>query len=151
MNALLVGVLTMGMAADDYWVQRSDAELQVVVEAACKASQQDKKPVLLAFSAPWCGDCQMVRKLETEAPLQTEQANWHKVVIEVGRFDRHTELLKAFKVQAIATWVALKPTDCSQPVTEWPVLKAGTFEPKHGATGPRTSEALAEWLISARN
>lgn len=133
-----------------YWIERSDAELQAELVAQCTAATAAKKPMLLAFSAPWCIDCRQMRALEAEPELSEELANWGKVVVHVGRLDRHKPLLEAFRVGAIAHWVALAPTDCAADVTTWPVLRASTFEPQTGWFGAKTAPELRAWLEKAR-
>ena len=133
-----------------YWVERTDAELSAVLQETCTRAETAGKPVLLAFSAPWCIDCRQVRALEAQPELAQELASWEKVVVDVGRLDRHRPLLERFQVGAIAHWVALKPTDCSEDVTEWPVLRASTFEPQTGWFSAKTAPELRDWLQKAR-
>lgn len=133
-----------------YWVERSHAELKAVLDQTCASATAADKPVLLAFSAPWCIDCRQTRALEEQPELVSELAHWEKVVVDVGRFDRHKPLLERFKVGAIAHWVALRPTDCAQDVTAWPVLRASTFEPQTGWFGAKTAPELRDWLVKAR-
>jgi thiol:disulfide interchange protein len=137
-------------AAAPYWVQRSDRELDDALRATCERATAAGQPVLLAFSAPWCSDCNRVRQLEGEDPLHSELAGWQELVVDVGRFDRHTALLEHFGVEGIAHWVALRPESCVVPVTRWRVLRSGRFEPASNAAGPRTAADLAAWLVAAR-
>jgi thiol-disulfide isomerase/thioredoxin len=135
---------------EKYWVERTDAELTAELQSTCAAATAQSKPVLLAFSAPWCIDCRQMRALEAQPELAAELMNWEKVVIDVGRLDRHKPLLEKFKVGAIAHWVALGPTDCTANVVDWPVLRASTFEPQTGWFGPKTAPELRDWLVKAR-
>ena len=132
-----------------YWPTRTDLELDGELRATCAASLRDGKPLLLSFSAPWCPDCRRVRDLEAEPVLKAEQDEWHKLVVHVGQFDRHTLLRAAFSVSKIVTWVALQPTDCQASPDTWPVLHRSVFEPATGS-GPKTAESLASWLKDAR-
>lgn len=136
--------------AESYWVARTDTELDRELKGTCARAVSAGKPLLLNFSAPWCGDCRQVRRLEAQPALASELARWEKVVVDVGRLDRHPALLSHYKVSAIAKWVALKPDNCADPVTDWPVLKQGTLEPATGLLGPRTVGDLVAWLEDAR-
>ena len=133
-----------------YWVERSDAELDAELATACAAAKDQDDGVLLAFSAPWCGDCRRVRDLEAQPPLSDELERWQKTVVHVGRFTRHRRLIRHFEVGAIAYWVALEPGDCSQPVETWPVLRKGVFEPASNPKNGRSAADLAGWLVTAR-
>jgi len=119
------------------------------VAAACARAVEQSKPLLLEFSAPWCGDCRRVAQLKAEEPLKQTLTQVESVTLDVGRFDRHTDLLKAFDVRAIAHWVVLKPTTCETPPSQWPVLKSGTLEPVSGSSGPKTAQDIAQWLQGA--
>lgn len=133
-----------------YWVERSDAELDAELTASCEAAKAQDQDLLLAFSAPWCGDCRRVRDLEKQPPLSDELTRWRKTVVNVGRFTRHRRLISHYEVGAIAYWVALEPGDCSQPVETWPVLRKGVFEPASNPQSGRSADDLALWLQVAR-
>jgi thiol-disulfide isomerase/thioredoxin len=133
-----------------YWQKRSPGELQVALRQACERARTRSAPVLLTFSAPWCSDCQVLRRMAEEPVLAEELGHWEKVVIDVGRFDRHQGLLEHFRIGSIAHQVALRPTDCAVDVTKWPVLAAGTFEVSSNPQGPRSAEDVAAWLAAAR-
>lgn len=134
-----------------HWVARTDAELTSAIKATCELAVANDQPVLLDFSAPWCGDCKLLLRLAQESPLREEKTNWQVLTVDVGRFDKHPSLLQHFGVDRIAYWVALTPpSSCDTPVTEWNVLKKGSLEPASGANSPRTSPAVAAWLSAAR-
>lgn len=140
--------IALALAAEPYWVPRTDLELDALLNETCAASVADRRPVLVAFSASWCLDCKLVRRWSEAGPLADELGRWHTVVVDVGRFDRAGPLREAFGVHSLAHWVALRPTDCDAPVPRWPQLRAGVLEP---ATGAKTTpEAAAAWLAGAR-
>ena len=131
------------------WKVRSDEELAAELSGLCTASIADERPILLEFSAPWCIDCRTLKQLAHREPLRAELTKWHHISVDVGRFERHRPLLKAFEVKGIAHLVALAPDDCSKGMLDWPRLANGTFEPATGQ-GPRTPEAIRDWLVTAR-
>jgi thiol-disulfide isomerase/thioredoxin len=124
---------------------------RAALHEACAVARRDRKPVLLEFSAPWCGDCRRLAELAGESPLAEELGEWHLVKVDVGRFDRHEDLRTLFGVGAIAWWTALRPgrASCTQ-VDRWEVLANSSFEPASGQTGPRSAAEIAQWLIRAR-
>jgi thiol-disulfide isomerase/thioredoxin len=131
----------------DYWVQRSDAELDAILGETCAASVADGRPVLLWFSAAWCGDCRRTYAYEKAGALDDELTHWHRVVIEPGRLDRHVPLFQAMGVSGIPTVVATRPTDCGQPAQDWPRLDQGRFDrPLLDGTPAR----LLEWMEATR-
>ena len=71
------------MRPNPYWQKRSDAQLETTLKRACTTSQTDHRPILLAFSAPWCIDCKQIRLLEEEPKLRTELDQWHHIVIYI--------------------------------------------------------------------
>jgi thiol-disulfide isomerase/thioredoxin len=146
LRLLLFGLITsLACASADgtYWVDRSDTELYTLLAEQCAASLGDGKPVLITFSASWCPDCQQLNRLSQQAPMRTELAGWHPVVVNVGDFDRHVALMEAFGVPAIPYMAAMKPTDCSVPPQRWPRLRVGNVELS-------TADHFAGWLVQAR-
>lgn len=127
-----------------------DPSVQQQARVACHQSLVTGRPVLLAFGADWCIDCKKLERLSAEAPLARALGEVHRVNIDVGRFDRHVDLITAFEVRSIARWVLTRPDRCDQPITSWPVLAASTLEPESGTDSPRTAADVAAWLRGAR-
>lgn len=134
-----------------HWVKRSDDELAAVFKESCEASVADGKPVLVEFSAPWCLDCRALQLLEKNQAMATEYANFHRVRVDVGRFDRHKALLDHFEVRAIANWLILRPDDCRLEVTRWPKGNQRVVELDSGAAAEEGPQGLIMWLKLARN
>lgn len=132
----------------DYWVERTDDALDSALTRTCERALERGRPVLLQFSAPWCTDCRRMRTLSSAEPLHGELAHWQSLVIDPGRFERHKELLEAFEVSRLATWVAAAPSDCKLPATGWSRLAKSSFEPVTGE--PVSADDLTAWLRAAR-
>jgi hypothetical protein len=141
---------TLLVLAAPAWRVQTDGELRGELRAACEAGLADGEPVLMEFTAAWCGDCRWVQAAETDPAVQAEMAQWHRVIVDVGRFERHTELLKHFGGNAITWFVASHPKDCALPVEQWPVGFSGAFEASalKGAAKPAD---LVQVLTSARS
>ena len=144
-------ILAVLALAVDGWTVHTPVELATELKTACERAAPAQKPVLLGFSAPWCLDCKVLHKLEADPKVTAELARWERVVTDVGRFERHAELLRAFGGDRIAWWAALQPTaeNCAKPVTSWPRLRTGGIEPASGTT-VQSADDLVQWLADAR-
>jgi thiol-disulfide isomerase/thioredoxin len=120
------------------------------LSAACVASTESKRPLLLEFSAPWCSDCQKLHIMKQESVLASELARWPSVTINVGNFDAHRDLLEAFGVEQIAHWAVLAPNDCESAAPSWPRLAQRTLEPSSGQERSQSPSDLAHWLLAFR-
>jgi thiol:disulfide interchange protein len=143
--ALLVALLASAVATAKYKVpERSDEELALEAKTVCLDAVAKKQPVLLEFSAPWCTDCKEVDRLKHEPALRDALSRYGTLTVNVGKFDRHQELLKAFDVRAIAHWVVLVPERCEDPLESWRRTASRTLEPLSGDR--LTAAGLARWL-----
>ena len=130
---------------------RSDAELEGALVALCEiAIAEPTRPALIEFSAAWCSDCMRLHAMKQEPPLAAELARWPYLNVNVGRFDRHRDLLAAMGIESIAHWSILQPGDCDTPVDRWPELTRRTLEVSSGEARDLTAEDLARWLSALR-
>ena len=121
------------------YVTMSDAELAAALDTARASARENDRRVLLDFGADWCPDCREVLRLAHEPTVASLLAeDYETVVIDVGRFDQHTELLQRYGIERIATLVVLEPS--GQKVAQT------TLEPITGAAEGLTGEVLAGWL-----
>ncbi|MBC7917641.1 MAG: thioredoxin family protein [Rhodoferax sp.] len=90
-------VSVSALAADPAYDEQADAnkEIQQALLDAAKA----KVPVILIFGANWCPDCRVLdtaMKSGAAAPLMAR--DFRVVKINVGRFDRNTDIAQAYGV-----------------------------------------------------
>lgn len=130
--------------------KRSDAEVDALLAQACRQAQAQDRPLLLEFSADWCPDSRRVFQMRATGQVAQElDRHWELAAIHVGRFDRHADLRQAFSVTSVATWVALRPNDCSASAASWPRLGQIVLEPVTG--DPVSEPELTAWLRRRRN
>lgn len=68
------------------------------IAAALGAAQVDSKPVLLDFGASWCPDCVALAHTFTAPTVQPLVAGFHVVEIDVGRFDRNSDVAARYGI-----------------------------------------------------
>jgi thiol:disulfide interchange protein len=141
---------TEGMPATYGVPVRTAAQLAGDLAVTCANAVEAGQPMLLEFSAPWCSDCQLLHRMKRDGALATELSRWPTLVINVGHFDLHTELLAAFGVKLIAHWAVLEPSDCDAAPASWSRLAERTLEPNTGAEQGLSPADLAAWLASFR-
>jgi len=104
----------------------------------------------MEFSASWCSDCQKLDIMKRSQVLADELEKWPQVIVNVGEFDQHLDMLEAFEIRSIARWVILKPIDCERPVDQWPRIAQRTLEPASGEQRNLSPADLAKWLKNLR-
>lgn len=128
-----------GLDADP-WAPLSEDQLHARIDAARAQARASDRRVLLDFIATWCTDCREVVRLSHEEPARgVIEERYVVVYVEVGRFDRHRDLIAAHGVDRIATLVVLDPASGQR------VAKT-TLEPITGGQRGLTSADLARWL-----
>lgn len=75
--------------------------------AAMQRAKDDNKPVLLMFSASWCGPCNRMKKeVFTQPKVQKALQAWTPIYIDG---DKQRQLMKTYKVEAFPTFIVAKP------------------------------------------
>jgi len=126
-------------APPETYVTMTDAELSAALEAAKVSARANDRRILLDFGADWCSDCREVLRLAHEPAVAALLADQYEtIVIDVGRFDRHTELLEHYGIDHIATLVVLDANGDR--------IAQTTLEPISGEASGLTDARLASWL-----
>jgi thioredoxin 1 len=95
--SLLIATGSAAFAATGPYDESADAKAQIA--AALAAAAPAKKPVLVVFGANWCADCKVLDMAFHDgaaAPLIAQ--HFQVVKVDVGRFDRNTDIAKAYGV-----------------------------------------------------
>lgn len=128
--------------------ERTDAELSALLDRTCGEAARRGRPWLIEVTAPWCSDCRALGAMEAHSPLREELAEWPRVQVNIGDFDRHRALRKWLGVRAIAHWSVLAPSACAPALERAPILEQRILEPASGM--PVSPASLAQWLEDAR-
>jgi hypothetical protein len=125
-------------------------DLEKLARQTCEQSKTNRRLVLVEFSAAWCEDCRVLEAQKRAAPLKDELSSWELFPINVGDDGfQHPELMRAFRVNAIAKLVALRPRDCALPLRFWRPLAMRTLSGV-GSDGARLNLELTQWLVDQR-
>jgi protein disulfide-isomerase len=85
------------LAAPGPYDEGADAQAQIA--AALRAAAQARVPVLVVFGANWCADCKVLDLAFKEGAAAPLIAKSFKVVkVDVGRFDRNTDIAQRYGV-----------------------------------------------------
>jgi len=95
--ALACFITTLACAATGPYDEAADARADI--RATLAAAAKDKVPALLVFGANWCPDCRILDLAFKEGAAAPLIARSFKVVkVDVGRFDRNTDVAAAYGV-----------------------------------------------------
>ena len=76
-----------------------NADAKAAVGAALAEGARDRMPTLIVFGANWCGDCQVLDQSFKQGQAAALIRQRFKVVkVDVGRFDRNTDLARRYEV-----------------------------------------------------
>jgi len=84
-------------AATQPYDETADAKAQI--RAALADARSLNRPVLIVFGANWCGDCIVLdMAFKSGASASLIQKNFRVVKVDVGRFDRNTDVAESYGV-----------------------------------------------------
>jgi len=95
--SLVLAVAAAAQAGTGPYDEAADAKAQI--QAALSQAGPERALVLVVFGANWCGDCKVLDlafKEGTSAQLIAK--NFKVVKVDVGRFDRNTDVAQAYGV-----------------------------------------------------
>ena len=94
---LLFFLAPLAVAATGPYVEGADANADI--KAAIADARKAKMPVLVVFGANWCPDCRVLDIAFKEGASAPLIAKHFKVVkVDVGRFDRNTDIAERYGV-----------------------------------------------------
>ena len=96
--ALLV-LATLGVNAQTRTIYSDTADAHHDIAQALVTAQHEHKRVILDFGGNWCGDCQVLDIYFHQSPnLDLLQNNFVLVHVNIGRFDRNTDVAEKYHV-----------------------------------------------------
>jgi protein disulfide-isomerase len=94
---LAIASTTLAFAGPGPYDEGADAKAQI--KSTLAEAAKVKLPVLVVFGAHWCGDCKMLDAAFKEGASAALIAKSFKVVkVDVGRFDRNTDIAEGYGV-----------------------------------------------------
>lgn len=101
-------VLFAFVIAQAFWPRASErVKWSSDYAAAMAGAQQDQRPVLVYFTASWCGPCQQMKHTTfADQAVADEVAQWLAVRVDV---DEQVDLADSFGVQFVPSFYILTP------------------------------------------
>lgn len=101
-NTLLAAVLaftSLAIQAQTRIIYSDTADAHQDIAHALATAQHEHKRVILDFGGNWCGDCQVLDIYFHQEPnLSLLQSNFVLVHVNIGRYDRNTDLADKYEV-----------------------------------------------------
>jgi thioredoxin 1 len=96
LGALLLSTFMAASASAASPAYDESANAQADLQAALAQAQQSGKKVLAIFGANWCPDCRELDKAMHGKSAEQINSRFVVVKIDVGNFDKNTELAKSY-------------------------------------------------------
>ncbi|MEY9969157.1 thiol:disulfide interchange protein [Streptacidiphilus sp. MAP12-16] len=121
------------------------ADSKVALSAALATARTDGRPVLVEFGSDWCEDCRALSALvDTPGVNLILSRNYHLVTVDVGHFDRNTQLAATYVTlgrSGIPALVLLAPDGSIRRPAE-----DGQFANARALTSDQLANTLVDWL-----
>lgn len=96
---LIVAIFTFAVSAQTRNIYSDSADAHHDIAQALVTAQHEHKRVILDFGGNWCGDCQVLDiYLHQQPNLDLLNDNFILVHVNVGRFDKNTDLAEKYQV-----------------------------------------------------
>jgi len=97
--AAVLLLATLGATAQTRTIYSDTADANHDIAQALVTAQHEHKRVILDFGGNWCGDCQVLDiYLHQQPNLDILQNNFVLVHVNIGRYDRNTDLAEKYGV-----------------------------------------------------
>lgn len=125
---LILVVVAIASIASNLWRPAERIPWRGDMSSARAEAQADKKPMLLYFTADWCGPCQSLKRTTwADKNVESTLASFVPVKIDI---DENPDLAMRYRVQAVPYFV----------------LQGADDQPIKVATGAMDSSTFIQWL-----
>lgn len=96
---LFVTLAVSAAPAQTRQIYSDTADAHAQIKQALASAAREHKNVLLDFGGNWCGDCQVLDIYFHQAPnAELLKNNFELVDINIGRFDKNTDIAEKYQV-----------------------------------------------------